>query len=85
MQAPRVFAARSPMIGLISSGVLLAAMAVLAVVAIRHKPLHTLGQWLPLLMILAFAAVVVFFAAILPTMTYLIDDSNLIFRCGPFR
>ena len=85
MQAPLVFPARSPNIGLISSGLILAAATALVVVVIRYLPPKSPLQWLPLALMLGFGAVVVSFAAILPTMKYVIDSSRLILRCGPFH
>lgn len=85
MQAPQVFPARSPAMGLISSGMLIAALLALALVFVRHQPLNSFWPWLPLAMMLALAAVALFFAFILPTMKYVVDDSTLILRCGPFH
>ena len=84
MQSVSVFPARSCLTGLLVSAVLLALLGGFSFVGLRYSPGgfdRVIALGIPLL----FGAIVLFFAAIEPSMKYTVTQSEVIPSCGPFR
>jgi hypothetical protein len=80
---PRFFA-----LGLLSSAVVVGVMSAIVVMILRDPPhgvAETAGVGLALLGGLGVGGAALFFAVILPTMKYVVTESQVILSCGPFR
>lgn len=84
MQPVSVFAARSSVVGLLTSAVMLILLGVFSFFGLRYGG-QGLDRFIAPGIAGVFGAVVLFFAVIAPTMKYTVTDFAVIASCGPFK
>lgn len=84
METEQVFKTRSCALGLGSCAVLATVVLGPALYYFTHAKAAG-DDWVPMVLVGVVVAALLFFAAILPTMTYRVRRPDLILSCGPFR